>query len=57
MELTEIKRLTVLLPEHIYFSFIQRVKHYKIHSNDIFIELVLKFNAGDFDELFGFDKE
>ena len=52
MELIEIKRLPVLLPEHIYFSFIQKAKRYKLHSNDIFIELIIKFNAGDFDELF-----
>jgi len=53
MELIEIKRLSVLVPEHIYFSFIQKTKYYKIPSNDVFIELMFKFNAGDFDELFG----
>lgn len=46
-----------MLPEHIYFSFIQKAKRYDLHSNDIFLELVLKFNAGDFDELFEINKD
>ena len=52
-----VKQILVVVPAHVKYNFMQKIKFYELDSRNVIGVLMQKFIDGDFDDLFNIPKD